>query len=104
MGFPSASTICLKDMILDLRVRTNESMIKHRQLWEEIVTECPVRPRVAIIFWTLNEALTSDWKAAPFNPRHECFAKFSEWAKELSHSYDRVAFVIGGTAATWELS
>jgi hypothetical protein len=103
-SMPSVSCVELKDMMLDLFACTQTTMMKCFHMWRGVKTaESQMRPRVAIMMWTINEGLDGNMEAIPFHAQNDVFMKLPDYVTRLQASYDRVAFIIVGSSRTWNL-
>ena len=67
-------------------------------------SESRIRPSVAVIWWTLNEALDARQVPVPLDVNHECWKILVKFADESHKFHDRVAIVITGPSETWAMN
>ena len=93
--FPHCAAQLLKD--------AKSIMEESSQLWtiHDIAMSpatSPVRPRVGILYCTINEGMREE-----FDANRSVWKAIEEWRKVHHHFLDRVAIVIMGTAASWTI-
>jgi hypothetical protein len=54
------------------------------ELWTDVhAVDSHVRPRMLIVYWTVNDGLDNNHKATPLNERDDCFKAIPVWAKNV---------------------
>jgi hypothetical protein len=106
-GWPEGfgNTIYLKRCSAWLMTQHKNMLEAESTKWIDVdVRASCITLRVAVIWWTLNEALNARNVPVPLDVNHECWKVLVKFAHESHEVYDRVAIVIAGSSETWGMN
>ena len=109
MSWESSATggaTLFKDIVRGIDTRLPEIMAKAPTAgWKDkLPNTADVRPRILIVYWTINEGLSGpNNSAVPLDKNHECFRLIEQWSDNIRLKFDRVAVVIVGSASGWNI-
>ena len=106
MLFRSTNSAMIEDVCSNLIDRTTQVMNEHNKEWRDAEPMRSIaRPRVGIMFWTLNDVVKDDaWNILEYTKLNEVSVRISKTSTMLRNFFDRYCVVIVGDSSTWEMT
>ena len=92
----------LRDLCSNAKNEIARVMRETNQLWVGVTDRIPpVRPRICVLVWALNEGIDANWKAIKYNPDNPLWASIKGLMHDMLKVFDRVGIVCPGSGEIW---